>query len=109
MHHKVFNLADEFNKILTNIGTGVANKIPNASNLIDSCITKVNTSIEYQPLSNYFFPREINRHQGHYGLFLLSQKYFSKLYEALKYYLTLQLSKQNFPDDLKILKVYFDI
>ena len=44
-------IADEFNKFLTNIGTDLANKIPNASKPFDSYITKANTSMESQPLS----------------------------------------------------------
>ena len=36
-------IADEFNKFFTNIGTELANKIPNASNPVDSYITEVNT------------------------------------------------------------------
>ena len=36
-------IADEFNKFFTNIGTDLANKIPNASNPVDSYITEVNT------------------------------------------------------------------
>ena len=44
-------IADEFNKFFTNIGTDLANKIPNASKLFDSYITKANTSMESQPLS----------------------------------------------------------
>ena len=44
-------IADEFNKFFTNIGTDLANKIPNASKPFDSYITKANTSMESQPLS----------------------------------------------------------
>ena len=44
-------IADEFNKFFTNIGTDLANKIPNASKRFDFYITKVNTSMESQPLS----------------------------------------------------------
>ena len=44
-------IADELNKFFTNIGTDLANKIPNASKRFDLYITKVNTSIESQPLS----------------------------------------------------------
>ena len=39
-------IADEFNKVFTNIGTDLANKIPNASKPFDSSITKANTSME---------------------------------------------------------------
>ena len=41
-------MADEFNKFFTNIGTDLANKIPNASKQFDFYITKVNTSMESQ-------------------------------------------------------------
>ena len=44
-------IAYVFNKFFTNIRTDLANKIPNASKGFDSYITKVNTSIESQPLS----------------------------------------------------------
>ena len=44
-------IADEFNKFFTNIGTDLANKIPNGSKPFDSYITKANTSMESQPLS----------------------------------------------------------
>ena len=44
-------IADEFNKLFTNIGTDLANKIPNASKQFDFYITKVNTSMESQLLS----------------------------------------------------------
>ena len=44
-------IADEFNKFFTNIGTDLANKIPNASKRFDFYITKVNTNMESQPLS----------------------------------------------------------
>ena len=43
--------ADEFNKIFTNIGTELVNKISNASKPFDFYITKVNISMESQPLS----------------------------------------------------------
>ena len=42
---------DEFNKFFTNIGTDLANKIPNASKPFDSYITKANTSMKSQPFS----------------------------------------------------------
>ena len=65
-------IADEFNKYFTNIGTDLANKIPNASKRFDLYITKVNTSMESQPLSinelkNAFFSLKINRSPGHDG------------------------------------------
>ena len=44
-------IAHEFNKCFTNIGTDLANKIPNASKRFDFYITKVNTSMESQLLS----------------------------------------------------------
>ena len=44
-------IADESNNFFTNIGTDMANKIPNVSKRFDSYITKVNTSMESQPLS----------------------------------------------------------
>ena len=44
-------IVDEFYKFFTNIGTGLANKISNASKRFDFYITKVNTSMESQPLS----------------------------------------------------------
>ena len=47
----VKKVADEFNKFFTNIGTGVAYEIPNASKAFDSYIPKVNTSMESQLLS----------------------------------------------------------
>ena len=65
-------IADEFNKFFTNTGTDLANKIPNASKRFDSYITKVNTSIEFQPLSinelkDAFFSLKINKSLGHDG------------------------------------------
>ena len=47
----VKKIADEFNKFFTNTGTDLANKILNTSQPFDSYITKVNTSMESQPLS----------------------------------------------------------
>ena len=44
-------MADEFSNFLKNIVTDLANKVPNASMPFDSYITKVNTSMESQPLS----------------------------------------------------------
>ena len=44
-------IADEVNKFFTNIGTDLANKIANTSKRFDFYITKVNTSMESQPLS----------------------------------------------------------
>ena len=44
-------IADEFDKILPNIGTDLANKIPNGSKRFDFYITKINTSMESHPLS----------------------------------------------------------
>ena len=44
-------IADEFNKFFANIGTDLANEIPNASKPFDSYIIKANTSMEYQLLS----------------------------------------------------------
>ena len=48
-------IVDEFNKFFTNIGTDLANKIPNASKRFDFYITKVNTNMESQPLSKKCF------------------------------------------------------
>ena len=48
---KAKKIVNEFNKFFTNIVTDLANKIPNASRLFDSYITKVNTSRGSQPLS----------------------------------------------------------
>ena len=58
-------IADEFNKLFTNIGTDLKNKIPNASKPFDSYTTKVNTGMESQPLStsemkDAFFSLKIN-------------------------------------------------
>ena len=69
----VKQIADEFNKCFTNIGIDLANKTPNASKSFDSYITKVNTSMEFQPLSinelKYaFFSFKINKSPGYDGL-----------------------------------------
>ena len=66
-------IADEFNKFFTNIGTDLANKIPNASKRFDFYITKVNTSMESRPLTinelkNAFFSLKINKSPGHDGV-----------------------------------------
>ena len=66
-------IADEFNNFLTNIGSDLANKIPNASKPFDSYITKANTSMECQPLSinelkDAFFSLKINKSPGHDGV-----------------------------------------
>ena len=67
-------IADEFNKCFTNIGgTDLANKIPNASKRFDFYITKVNTTMESQPLSinelkDAFFSLKINKSPGHDGV-----------------------------------------
>ena len=47
----VKKITDEFNKFFINIGTSLANKIPNASNLFHSYTTKVDFSLGYRPLS----------------------------------------------------------
>ena len=65
-------IVDEFNKCFTNIGTDLANKIPNASKRFDFYIIKVNTSMESQPLSinelkDAFFSLKINKSPGHDG------------------------------------------
>ena len=63
-------IADEFNKFFINIGTDLANKIPNASKRFDFYITKVDTSMESQPLSinelkNSYFLLNKNKSPGH--------------------------------------------
>ena len=104
-------IADEFNKFFTNIGTDLANKIPNASKRFDFYITKVNTSMESQPLSinelkNAFFSLNINKSPGHDGVsFNVIKKCFGELCEPLKYLFNLSIVKGIFPDDLKIAKV----
>ena len=83
-------IADEFNKFFTNIGTDLANKIPNASKRFDFYITKVNTSMESQPLSinelkNAFFSLKTNKIPGHDGVsFNVIKKCFGELCEPLK-------------------------
>ena len=57
----------------TNIRTNWANKIPNPSRPFDSYITKVNTSMESQPLSinelkDAFFSLKINKSPDHDGM-----------------------------------------
>ena len=104
-------IADEFNKFFTNIGTDLANKIPNASKRFDFYITKVNTSMESQPLSinelkDAFFSLKINKSPGHDGVsFNVIKKCFGELCEPLKYLFNLSIVKGIFPDDLKIVKV----
>ena len=44
-------IVDEFNKFFSNIGIDLANKIPNASKQFDLYTTKVNTSMESQPIN----------------------------------------------------------
>ena len=74
-------VADEFNKFFTNIGTDLANKIPNASKPFDSYVTKANTSMESQPLpinelKDAFFSLKINKSPGHDGVSLNVIKMF---------------------------------
>ena len=104
-------MADEFNKFFTNIGTDLANKIPNASKRFDFYKTKVNTSMESQSLSikelkDAFFSLKINKSPGHDGVsFNVIKKCFGELCELLKYFFNLSIVKGIFPDDLKIAKV----
>ena len=104
-------VADEFNNFFTNIGTDLANKIPNASERFDFYITKVNTSMESQPLSinelkNSFFSFKINKSPGHDGVsFSVIKKCFGELCQPLKYLFNLSIVKGICPDDLKIAKV----
>ena len=128
MHHKISTLTtkitvnktvtfnankidDEFNTFFTNIGTDLANKIPNASKRFDSYITIVNTSMESQPLSinelkNAFFSLKINTNPGHDGVgFNVIKKCFGELCEPLKYLFNLSIVKGILPNDLKIAKV----
>ena len=104
-------VADEFNRFFTNIGTDLANKIPNASKRFDFYITKVNTSMESRPLSinelkDAFFSLKINKSPGHDGVsFNVIKKCFGEIYEPLKYLFNLSIVKGIFPDDLKIVKV----
>ena len=103
-------IADEFNKFFTNIGTDLANKIPNALKPFDSYITKANTSMDSQPLSinklkDAFFSLKINKSPGHDGVsFNFIRKCFGVLCEPLKYLFNLLIVKGIFPDDLKIAK-----
>ena len=104
-------IADEFNKLFTNIGTDLGNKILNASKPFDSYITKANTSMESQSLSinelkDAFFSLKINKSPGHDGVsFNVIKKCFGELCEPLKYLFNLSIVKGIFPDDLKIGKV----
>ena len=105
------NAADKFSKFFINIGIDQAIKIPNASKQFDFYITKVNTSMESQPLSitelkNAFFSLKINKSPGHDGVsFNVIKKCFGELCEPLKYLFNLSIVKGIFPDDLKIAKV----
>ena len=78
---------------------------------MDFYITKVNTSIESQPLSinelkDVFFSLKINKSPGHDGVsFNVIKKCFGELCEPLKYLFNLSIVKGIFPDDLKIAKV----
>ena len=104
-------IADEFNNFFTNIGTDLANKVLNASERFDFYITKVNTSMESQPLSineleNAFFSLKINKSPGHDGVsFNVIKKCFGELCEPLKYLFNLPIVKGIFLDDLKVAKV----
>ena len=99
-------IADESNKFFTNIGSDLANKIPNASKPFDSYITKSNTSMESQPLSinkleDAFCSLKINKSPGHDGVsFNVIKKCFGELCEPLKYLFNLSIVKRIFPDDL---------
>ena len=78
-------IADEFDKFFANIGTDLANKIPNASKPFDSYITKASTSMESQPLSinelkDAFFSLKINEIPGHDEVnFNVIKNYFGEL------------------------------
>ena len=73
--------------------------------------TKVNTSMESQPLSinelkDVFFSLNINKSAGHEVVsFNVMKKCFDELCEPLKYLFDLSIVKGVFPDDLKIAKV----
>ena len=77
-------------KFFTNIGTDLANKIPNASKPFDSYITQLNTCMESQPLStnklkDVFFSLKI-KSPGRDGVsFNLTKKCFGELCGPLKY------------------------
>ena len=81
-----------------------------ASKRFDFYITKVNTSMESQPLSinelkNAFFSLNINKSPGHDGVsFNVIKKCFGELCEPLKYLFNLSIVKGIFPVDLKIAK-----
>ena len=104
-------IADEFNNYFRNIGTDLANKIPNASKRFYFYINKVHTSMESQPLSinelkDVFFSLKINKSRGHDGMsFNVIKTCFGELCEPLKYLFNLSIVKGIFPDDLKIAKV----
>ena len=104
-------IADGFNKFFTNIGTGLANKIPNSSKRFCFYITKLNTSMESQSLSinelkDAFLSRKINKIPGHDVVsFNVIKKCFGELCEHLKYLFNPSIVKGIFPDDLKIAKV----
>ena len=104
-------IADEFNIFFTNIGTDLANEIPNASKQFDSYIIKVNISMESQPssideLKDVFFSLKINKSPGHDGVsFSVIKKCFGELCERLKYLFHFSIVKGIFPDDIKIAKI----
>ena len=69
----VKKIAYEFNQLFTNIRADLTNKIPNASKPFDSYINKVNTIMEFQPLSvnelkDAFFLLKINRSPARDGV-----------------------------------------
>ena len=99
-------IVDKFNTFFTNIGTDLADKIPNASKGFDFYITNVNTSMESQPLSinelkDAFFSRKINKSPDHDGVSLnVIKKCFGELCEPLRYFLNLLIVKEIFAHDL---------
>ena len=101
---KTKKIADEFNKIFTNIATDLANKIPNASKRFDSYITNVNTNIDSQPLSinelkDAFFSLKINKSPGHDRVsFNVIKKCFGELCKPSKHFFNLLVVKEIFPD-----------
>ena len=104
-------IASKFNAFLTNSGTKLASKIPNASTTFESYINKPGSIMETKQLlmnelKDAFFSLKINKSPGYDDIsFNAFKKCFISLCEPLKYLFNLSIEKGIFPDDLKLAKL----
>ena len=104
-------IANKFNKLFTNMGPKLAQKIPQPLKRFESYMNKVNSEMESKPitvneLKEAFYSLKTNKSTGYDDIsYNVVKNCFGELYDPLLHIFNLSSSSGTFPNSVKIGKV----